>query len=182
MIFLPTQLPEVIQIQPSVYEDERGFFMEVYQNKLYYEAGIPFEFVQDNHSSSKKSVLRGLHYQISHTQGKLVRVVVGEIFDVAVDLRQSSPNFGQWVGFNLSAENKTLLWIPPGFAHGFYTQSERADVVYKTTDYFDPAGERCIRWDDPNLAISWPISEGERPIVSQKDQAGSYFRDAEVFA
>lgn len=182
MIFLPTQLPEVIQIQPSVYEDERGFFMEVYQKKLYYEAGIPFEFVQDNHSSSKKSVLRGLHYQISHTQGKLVRVVVGEIFDVAVDLRQSSPNFGQWVGFNLSAENKTLLWIPPGFAHGFYTKSERADVLYKTTDYFDPAGERCIRWDDPTLAISWPISEGESPIISQKDLAGCYFKDAEVFA
>ena len=181
MIFLPTQLPDVIQIRPCVHEDDRGYFMEVYQKKTFSEAGIPFEFVQDNHSSSKQYVLRGLHYQVNHTQGKLIRVVVGEIFDVAVDLRKSSPNFGRWVGVSLSAENKTLLWIPPGFAHGFFTQSEIADVFYKTTDYFEPAGERCIRWDDPNLAISWPIPENERPIVSKKDQAGSFLKDAEVF-
>ena len=182
MKFLPTPLPEVIQIQPGVHEDDRGFFMEVYQKKTFAQAGILSEFVQDNHSSSRQGVLRGLHYQVSHTQGKLVRVVSGEIFDVAVDLRKSSPNFGQWMGFNLSAENKAMLWIPPGFAHGFYTLSARADVFYKATDYFNAAGERCIRWDDPTLAISWPIPDGYEPLVSLKDQAGSFFKDAEVFA
>lgn len=182
MNFLPTDHPDVILIQPKVFGDERGFFMETYQKEIFNKSGIPHEFVQDNHSSSKRSTLRGLHYQVTHTQGKLIRVVIGEIFDVAVDLRQNSPHFGKWVGAVLSAENQDQLWIPPGFAHGFYTLSERADVVYKATDYFDPAGERCIRWDDPDLGICWPIPEHVVPIVSEKDAAGSSFVDAEVFA
>ena len=181
MKFISTDIPEVIRIEPRIFIDERGFFMESYQKLKFSKAGIHFEFVQDNHSSSKLSTLRGLHYQVTHTQGKLVRAVIGEIFDVAVDVRAGSPTFGNWVGVYLSAENKEQLWIPPGFAHGFYTVSERADVVYKATDYFDPAGERCIRWDDPDLGIEWPIPEGTLPLVSSKDQAGSFFADAEVF-
>lgn len=155
--------------------------MESYQKLAFSKAGINDEFVQDNHSSSQMGTLRGLHYQVTHTQGKLVRAVIGEIFDVAVDLRKTSPSFGEWVGIVLSAENKTQLWVPPGFAHGFYTLSDRADVIYKTTDYYDPEGERCIRWDDPDLAIKWPIPEGTEPLVSSKDQTGSFFLDAEVF-
>jgi len=178
---ISTDIPDVLRIQPKVYEDERGFFMETYQKMRYEKAGIPYEFVQDNQSSSRQSTLRGLHYQITHTQGKLVRVVVGEIFDVAVDLRQSSPYFGKWVGVYLSAENKEQFWIPPGFAHGFYTLSEQADVLYKATDYFDPSGERCIRWDDPALAIDWPIPGHTTPLVSAKDSASPFFKDAEVF-
>lgn len=181
MQFFHTAIPDVLKIKPKIFQDERGFFMEAYQKEKFSIAGIDFEFVQDNHSSSKKFSLRGLHYQISHTQGKLVRVVIGKIFDVAVDLRKSSPFFGKWIGVNLSAENKEQLWIPPGFAHGFLTMSERADVVYKTTDYFDPAGERTIRWDDPDLAIEWPIQEDASPLLSVKDAAGSSFKDAEVF-
>ena len=155
--------------------------MESFQKMKFSEAGIHSEFVQDNHSSSKQSTLRGLHYQVTHTQGKLIRVVIGEIFDVAVDLRKSSSTFGKWVGEYLSAENKHQLWVPPGFAHGFFTLSAQADVVYKATDYFDPAGERCIRWDDPDLAIEWPIPTGIEPLVSSKDQDGDTFSDAEVF-
>jgi len=181
MIFLSTNLPDVIRIQPEIYMDQRGFFMETFQLKQFSGAGIDFEFVQDNHSSSKELTLRGLHYQITHTQGKLVRAVIGEIFDVAVDLRKSSPNFGKWVGAHLSAENKEQLWIPPGFAHGFLALTARADVIYKTTDYFDPDGERTIRWDDPNLAIDWPIPQDASPLVSAKDAAGSSFKEAEVF-
>jgi len=182
MIFLSTRHPEVIRIQPEVFTDQRGFFMEAYQYEKFSEAGIDSSFVQDNHSSSKKLTLRGLHYQISHTQGKLIRVVIGEIYDVAIDLRKSSPYFGKWIGAALSAENKEQLWIPPGFAHGFLTMTERADVVYKTTDFFDPAGEHCIRWDDPDLAIEWPIPKDASPLLSAKDAAGSSFKDAEVFA
>jgi len=181
MKFILTKIQEVLRIEPKVFLDERGFFMESYQKFKFSEAGIHYEFVQDNHSSSIQGTLRGLHYQVKHTQGKLVRAVVGEIFDVAVDIRESSPTFGDWVGVILSSENKEQLWIPPGFAHGFFTLSEQADVVYKATDYFDPEGERCIRWDDPNLGIKWPIPEGTIPLVSSKDQDGSYFTDAEVF-
>lgn len=181
MKFIPTDIPEVIRIESKIFSDQRGFFMESYQKMKFSEAGIDYEFVQDNHSSSKQSTLRGLHYQVTHTQGKLVRVVIGEIFDVAVDLRKSSSTFGKWVGVYLSAENKHQLWVPSGFAHGFYTLSAQADVVYKTTDYFDSVGERCIRWDDPDLAIEWPISPETKPIVSLKDQSGSFLADAEVF-
>ncbi len=181
MTFSPTTNPDVIRIQPHFYQDDRGFFMESYQKEKYYQAGISLEFIQDNHSSSVKNTLRGLHYQITHAQGKLVRVVIGEIFDVAVDLRRSSPLFGTWVGATLSADGKEQLWIPPGFAHGFYTLSDRADVIYKTTDYYDPQGERCIRWDDLGLAIEWPFPKGEQPLLSKKDAAGQIFADAEVY-
>jgi dTDP-4-dehydrorhamnose 3,5-epimerase len=181
MEILQTAIPDVLRIQPKVYQDERGFFMEAYQKNKYLEAGIKNEFVQDNHSSSKQGTLRGLHYQITHTQGKLVRAVIGKIFDVAVDLRKSSPSFGKWVGAYLSAENKEQFWIPPGFAHGFFVLSEQADVIYKATDYFDPEGERCILWNDPNLAIDWPIPQDITPLVSEKDAGGSSFIDAEVF-
>ena len=182
MEFLSTNHPDVIHIKPKVYQDNRGFFMECYQQDLFKKAGISYNFVQDNHSSSSRSTLRGIHYQVSHTQGKLVRAVIGEIFDVAVDLRKSSPFFGKWVGVRLSESNKEQLWIPPGFGHGFYTLSERADICYKATDYFDPKGERCIRWDDPDLAVDWPIQAGTTPLVSQKDAAGVSLADAEVFS
>ncbi|MCB2202854.1 dTDP-4-dehydrorhamnose 3,5-epimerase [bacterium] len=181
MNFQKTAIPSVLLLQPKVISDNRGFFLESYQKKNFFKAGIPYDFVQDNHSSSVKSTLRGLHYQISHTQGKLVRVVIGKIFDIAVDLQKSSPFFGQWVGAVLSAENKRELWIPPGFAHGFLVLSEQADVIYKATDYYAPESERCIRWDDPKLAIDWPIPEGELPIVSEKDMMGLSFEEAEVF-
>lgn len=174
-------IPDVIKIQPTVYQDKRGFFMETYQKDLFSNAGINDEFVQDNHSSSAKNILRGLHYQVTHPQGKLVRVVIGEIFDVAVDLRASSPHFGRWVGVYLSAENKDQLWIPAGFGHGFFVLSDRADVVYKATDYYDPTSERTIRWDDPGLDIKWPIPTGQQPIISEKDAAGALFKEAEVF-
>jgi len=181
MKFIKTTITNVLRIQPKLYEDTRGFFMETYQKEEFSTNGIQYEFRQDNHSSSKRLTLRGLHYQISHTQGKLIRVVIGEIFDVAVDLRRSSPHFGKWVGVILSEKNKESFWIPPGFAHGFLALSDRADVTYKATDYYDPDGERCIRWDDPTLGIEWPIPEGESPIVSAKDSTGLSFRDAEVF-
>jgi len=177
----PTQHPEVVRIIPEVFEDERGFFMETYQQKIFADFGIPNVFVQDNHSSSRLGTLRGLHYQISHPQGKLVRVVIGEVFDVAVDIRKGSSRFGEWVGVTLSEENKHMLWVPPGFAHGFYVLSELADVLYKTTDYYDAEGERCIYWNDPQLAIDWHLAKGVAPILSQKDAAGVRFAEAEVF-
>ena len=179
--FIKTGIPDLIIVRPKVFSDIRGFFIETYQKERFTQAGITDEFVQDNHSSSAKWTLRGLHYQITHTQGKLVRVVFGEIFDVAVDLRKSSPFFGKWVGVYLSEDNKEQLWIPPGFAHGFLVLSDRADVVYKTTDYYDQTGERTIRWDDLDLAINWPIPNGEQPIISNKDAAGTHFKEAEVF-
>lgn len=182
MLFIPTEHPEVIRIIPKVYRDDRGFFMETYQKQAFSKAGINVNFVQDNHSSSAQNVLRGLHYQVSHIQGKLVRVLIGEIFDVAVDLRRHSPYFGKWSGVILSAKNKEQLWIPPGFAHGFFTLSETADVLYKTTDYYDAKGERCIRWDDPQLAIKWPIPDGVKPIISEKDKTGLSLKKAEVFS
>lgn len=181
MIITKMTIPDVLLIEPKVFRDPRGFFMESYQKEKFFQAGIPHEFVQDNHSRSVKSTLRGVHYQLTHTQGKLVRVVIGEIFDVAVDLRRSSPYFGGWVGAVLSEKNKREFWVPPGFGHGFFVLSERADVLYKATDYYDPTSERCIRWDDPTLAIVWPIPEGEAPIVSEKDRAGLSIEEAEVF-
>jgi dTDP-4-dehydrorhamnose 3,5-epimerase len=181
MNFSKTRHPEVLIVRPQVFYDTRGYFMETFQKEQFHDFGIEDDFVQDNQSSSSQFTLRGLHYQVKHTQGKLVRVVLGEIFDVAVDLRQNSPNFGVWVGVNLSEENKEQLWIPPGFAHGFLVLSERADVVYKTTDYYDRESERCIRWDDPDLNINWPLPEGVDPLVSEKDAGGNSFANAEVF-
>lgn len=181
MKFFPTKIPDVIIIKPNIFKDDRGFFMESYQKQAFTQAGIPYEFVQDNHSSSQIFTLRGLHYQVTQTQGKLVRAVVGEVFDVAVDLRRSSPFFGKWVSARLSAENKHQMWIPPGFGHGFLALSERADVLYKATDYYHKEGERSIRWDDPDLAIDWPIPEGEEPLISTKDANAPLLQEAEVF-
>ena len=181
MNFFATKIPDVFLIQPQIYKDERGFFMESYQKQRFRQAGIKYEFVQDNHSSSQGLTLRGLHYQITHPQGKLVRAIIGEIFDVAVDLRQYSPSFGRWVGAYLSAENKHQLWIPPGFGHGFLALSTRADVIYKATEYYDQEGERVIRWDDPDLAIDWPITDDTKPLTSKKDSNAPLFKDAEVF-
>lgn len=174
-------IPDVLLIEPKVFGDERGFFFESFNQKLFDEAvGSPVTFVQDNHSRSARNVLRGLHYQIQHPQGKLVRVVAGEVFDVAVDLRKSSPTFGQWVGEILSAENKRQLWVPPGFAHGFFVASETAEFLYKTTDYWFPEYERCILWNDPSLAIRWPSNTS--PTLSAKDQQGLWLDAAETFA
>ncbi|NCO57631.1 MAG: dTDP-4-dehydrorhamnose 3,5-epimerase [Nitrospirae bacterium CG18_big_fil_WC_8_21_14_2_50_70_55] len=167
MTFRETQLPGVIEIEPELFGDARGFFMEVYQREKYRAAGIDVEFVQENHSRSALRVLRGLHYQLRHPQGKLMRAVVGEIFDVAVDLRRASPHFGEWAGAVLSAENRRLLYIPPGFAHGFCVTSEVAEVVYQCTDYYDPEDERGILWSDPEIDVHWPITQ---PILSRKDQ------------
>jgi len=173
-------IPDVLVIEPQIFGDDRGFFYESYNQKVLLEkAGISQQFVQDNHSRSAKNVLRGLHYQIKQAQGKLVRVVVGSVFDVAVDLRKSSKTFGQWVGMHLIAENKQHLWVPAGFAHGFVVLSEYAEFLYKTTDYYAPEHERCILWNDPDLAIAWPI-QGE-PVLSAKDRAGKLLREAEVF-
>jgi dTDP-4-dehydrorhamnose 3,5-epimerase len=177
----PTALPEVLIVEPKVFGDERGFFYESFNAKVFAEAtGIHATFVQDNHSRSVRNVLRGLHYQIGQPQGKLVRVVVGEIFDVAVDLRKSSPNFGKWVGVSLSAENKRQLWVPEGFAHGFLVTSDIAEVLYKTTDYYAPESERSIRWDDAELGIQWPL-DGP-PILANKDRLAGTFAQAEYFA
>jgi len=177
----PTAIPEVFIIEPQVFGDERGFFFESFNRRQFTEMiGRDVDFVQDNHSRSAKNVLRGLHYQIQQPQGKLVRVVQGEVFDVAVDLRKSSPTFGQWVGEPLSAENKRQLWVPEGFAHGFVVLSETAEFLYKTTDYYAPAYECCIRWNDPTLQIKWP--QGIQPILSGKDASGALFTEAEVFA
>lgn len=176
-----TEIPDLLVIEPQLFGDERGFFYESYNEKVWQEkVGINQHFVQDNHSRSGKNILRGLHYQIQQPQGKLVRVVVGAVFDVAVDLRKSSKTFGQWVGTDLTAENKRLLWIPPGFAHGFLVLSEYAEFLYKTTEYYAPQHERTIVWNDPDLAIAWPIAA--EPILSAKDKAGKLFRDAEVYA
>ncbi len=177
----PTTLPGVLVVEPQVFGDARGFFLESFNKKAYEDAlGRTLDFVQDNHSSSSRGVLRGLHYQLPHPQGKLVRVVRGEVFDVVVDLRRGSPTFGRWVGETLSAENKRQLWIPEGFAHGFLVVSAEAEFLYKTTDYWHPEHERCIRWDDPELAIRWPL-DGAPPVVSAKDAKGSAFRDAALF-
>jgi dTDP-4-dehydrorhamnose 3,5-epimerase len=181
MKFIRTKIPEVLIIEPQVFEDSRGFFMETYQAEKFAQAGIGSEFVQDNHSRSSQYTLRGLHYQIRHAQGKLVRVVVGEIFDVAVDIRRSSPTFGRWVGVFLSAQDKRQLWVPLGFAHGFYVISEWAEVLYKATDYYDPKAERCILWEDSTLNVTWPIATSISPILSPKDLAGKLFKEAELY-
>ncbi len=181
MRFTPTEIPDVVLVEPVVHGDARGFFMETWHAARFAAAGIDARFVQDNHSRSVQGTLRGLHYQLCHPQGKLVRVVQGEVFDVAVDLRRGSPTFARWVGLRLSARNKRMLWIPAGFAHGFYVLSEEAEFVYKCTDYYAPECERCLRWDDPDLAIDWPLIEGAAPLVSAKDAAGAWLGEAEVF-
>ena len=181
MEFVPTALPDVVLIKPKVFDDPRGFFMETYREDRFTANGISQQFVQENHSASGKGVLRGLHYQIRQTQGKLVRVISGEIFDVAVDIRRSSPTFGQWVGIILSAENKHQLWVPVGFAHGFYVLSERAEVVYKVTDYYAPEWERSILWNDPQIGINWQLAKETPPVLSQKDLNGKPLAEAELF-
>ena len=176
----PLSIPEVFLIEPEVFGDERGFFFESFNQKAFEDAiGRPVSFVQDNHSRSAKNVLRGLHYQIQQPQGKLVRVTAGEIFDVAVDLRKSSPTFGQWAGAILSAENKHQLWVPEGFAHGFVVLSASADFLYKTTDYYAPEHERVVSWNDPQIAIAWP--EGIQPVLSTKDANAPSLDVAEIF-
>jgi dTDP-4-dehydrorhamnose 3,5-epimerase len=177
---IPTSIPDVLLIEPRVFPDERGFFLESYQKKQFQEAGIQADFVQDNHSKSCRGTLRGLHYQIQQSQGKLVRVISGEVFDVVVDLRKHSPTFGQWVGDTLSAENKRMLWVPEGFGHGFYVISLEAEVLYKASDYYAPQWERCILWNDPAIGIQWPL-KGEAPILSAKDAQGKLLAEAEVF-
>ncbi len=181
MNVISTEIPDVLIIEPKVFGDERGFFFESFNQRDWEEkTGVKACFVQDNHSRSVRNVLRGLHYQIRQPQGKLVRVISGQVFDVAVDIRRSSPTFGRWVGVILSAENKRQLWIPEGFAHGFLVLSDVAEFLYKTTDYWSPEHERSIIWNDPDLAIDWPV-EGE-PVLARKDAEGKAFRDAEVFA
>ena len=178
---MPLAIADVVRIEPDVFGDHRGFFMETWNARAFAAAGIDQTFVQDNHSKSALGTLRGLHYQISKPQGKLVRVAEGAVFDVAVDLRRRSASFGRWVGAALSAENKHMLWIPPGFAHGFYVTTPTADLLYKCTDFHAPDQERCIRWDDPALAIDWPLVHGRAPVLSAKDAAGHGFGDAEHF-
>lgn len=182
MNVIQTALPDVLIIEPRVFGDHRGFFMESWNRRHFAEAGLDLDFVQDNHSRSAQGILRGLHYQVEQPQGKLVRVTHGEVFDVAVDLRRSSPTFGQWVGVHLSAENHRMLWVPPGFAHGFYGISESVDFQYKCTDYYAPEHERCIRWDDPAIGIDWPLVDGKAPVLSAKDAAGTSLHEAELFA
>ena len=180
MQVIQTAIPEVLIIEPQVYGDERGFFFESFnQQKFEALTGVKTDFVQDNHSRSAANVLRGLHYQIQQPQGKLVRVVAGEVFDVAVDLRRQSATFGKWVGVNLSAENKRQLWVPAGFAHGFLVLKEGTEFLYKTTDYYAPQYERCIRWNDLEIGIEWPLAAD--PVLSAKDQLGLDFSQAEVF-
>lgn len=180
MVITPTEIPDVLLVEPTVYGDDRGFFYESFNQKVWEEAtGLRTVFVQDNHSRSVKNVLRGLHYQIGHPQGKLVRATVGEVYDVAVDLRRKSPTFGRWVGATLSAENKRQFWMPEGFAHGFVVLSDFAEFQYKTTDYYHPESERTILWNDPDLAIDWPFAG--TPILAKKDAAGLPFREAETF-
>ncbi len=186
MKIIETTIPEVCIIEPSVFGDERGFFFESYNEKVFMEhiketSGLDLNFVQDNHSRSSKNVLRGLHYQIKQAQGKLVRVVSGEVLDIAVDMRKSSPTFGKWVGENLSAENKKMFWVPPGFAHGFVVLSESADFLYKTTDYYAPEHERTLAWDEASLDIDWQLN-GETPTLSEKDKIGKSLDECETYA
>jgi dTDP-4-dehydrorhamnose 3,5-epimerase len=181
MQFIPTIIPDVVMIEPKVFGDQRGFFMETYRSSIFTASGITAQFLQDNHSGSRHGTLRGLHYQIRQAQGKLLRVVAGEIFDVAVDLRQSSPTFGQWVGEILSVGNRRQLWVPPGFAHGFYVLSEWAELIYKTTDFYAPEWERTLLWNDPAIGIDWPIPPSMQPVLSAKDQQGKLLADADLF-
>ncbi len=178
---IPTAIPEVLCLEPKVFGDARGFFFESFNARDFAQVtGLNVDFVQDNHSKSARGVLRGLHYQIQHAQGKLVRVTQGEVFDVAVDLRRGSPSFGYWVGERLSADNKRQLWVPPGFAHGFVVLSESAEFLYKTTDYWFPEHERSLLWNDPAIGIDWPITA--QPLLAPKDAAAALLRDAEVFS
>ncbi|MBC2742005.1 MAG: dTDP-4-dehydrorhamnose 3,5-epimerase [Desulfosarcina sp.] len=180
MNIFPTDISDILIIEPKVFGDDRGFFFESYNEKKFKEmTGVEVAFVQDNHSRSKQNVLRGLHYQIKQPQGKLVRVITGDVFDVAVDIRRFSPTFGKWIGECLTAENKKQMWVPPGFAHGFLVLSDVAEFIYKTTDYYAPEHERCIQWNDPDLSIHWPLTGN--PLVSEKDEKGVLFKDAEVF-
>lgn len=181
MQFIPTKIPEVVLIEPKIFEDPRGFFMETFRADRFSAAGIPQSFVQENTSRSQKGVLRGLHYQIHQAQGKLVRVTSGAVFDVAVDIRRSSPTFGKWVGIMLSAENRRQLWIPVGFAHAFLVTSDYADVVYKVTDYYAPEWERMILWNDPQIGIEWSLPADTAPILSSKDADGKPLAEAELF-
>jgi dTDP-4-dehydrorhamnose 3,5-epimerase len=180
MKFTPTAIKDVALIEPQVFGDRRGFFMETWRADKFAAAGIDLPFVQDNHSSSGRGILRGLHYQVKRPQGKLVRVISGEVYDVAVDIRRDSPTFGKWVGVALSAANRLMLWVPPGFAHGFYVMSEQAEFVYKCTEFYAPEYERGIRWNDPELAIIWPIAAGAAPVLSAKDENCAYLREAEI--
>jgi dTDP-4-dehydrorhamnose 3,5-epimerase len=182
LAFTPTRIPEVVEIMPRVLDDSRGFFLESWNARSFAQGGIDTTFVQDNHSRSRGAVLRGLHDQIHHAQGKLVRGVRGEVFDGAVDLRRSSATFGQWVGVWLSEEKHNMLWVPRGFAHGFYVTSDMADLLYKCTDYYSPEHDRTLRWDDHDVAVEWPLVNGEPPMVSAKDAAGKSLAEAETFA
>jgi len=181
MRFQTATISGLLLITPKVFGDERGFFMETYQARSFAEVGIDSSFVQDNHSRSKQGVLRGLHYQIRQPQGKLVRVILGEIFDVVVDIRRASPTFGKWVGVRLSAENRQQLWVPSGFAHGFYVLSEWAEVLYKATDFYAPQWERSILWNDPEIGIAWPLLSDVPLSLSAKDEQGALLKDAECF-
>jgi dTDP-4-dehydrorhamnose 3,5-epimerase len=179
MEFVPTRVPDVVLVKPRVLGDPRGYFLESWKANAFAAGGLPAEFVQDNHSHSAQWILRGLHYQVRQTQGKLVRVTRGAVFDVAVDMRKASPTFGQWVGAELSAENHLMLWVPPGFAHGFLTLTPEVDFLYKCTDYYAPQHERVLRWDDPAVGIDWPLPPGVSPQLSARDAQGAAFRDAE---
>ena len=179
MKVIETSLPGVLLLEPKVFRDDRGFFLESYNKRIFERFGIAAEFVQDNHARSRRNVLRGLHYQIRQPQGKLVRIVVGEVFDVAVDLRRRSPTFGRWVGVKLSADSKRMMWIPEGFAHGYLGLANTSEVLYKSTDYYAPDFQRSIAWNDPDLKISWPLQS--EPILSAKDRAAVQLRDAEVY-
>ena len=181
MLLTPTKIPEVIILSPKVFQDDRGDFLETYRKTDFAAAGIEYDFVQDNHAGSKEGVLRGLHYQIRQPQGKLVRVIWGEIYDVAVDLRKKSSSFGQAVGIKLSDRNKKQIWIPPGFAHGYYVLSDWAELSYKVTAYYAPEWERTILWNDPALRIEWPLLSDEHPILSENDKQGNLLKEAEVY-
>ncbi|MGB6489751.1 MAG: dTDP-4-dehydrorhamnose 3,5-epimerase [Steroidobacteraceae bacterium] len=181
MEFVPTDIPEVVLIRPKVFGDARGYFMESWEQRKFAAGGLDLQFVQDNHSHSARHILRGLHYQIQQPQGKLVRVVTGAVYDVAVDIRRSSSTFGKWVGLVLSAENHHMLWVPPGFAHGYLVLSDSADFLYKVTDFWAPNHERAILWNDPQIGVKWPLPTGVEPVLSGKDAAAAAFRDAEVY-
>jgi dTDP-4-dehydrorhamnose 3,5-epimerase len=180
MRLIPTPLPDLMLVEPIVHGDDRGFFLESWNARAFAEAGLDVAFVQDNHSRSARSVLRGLHYQAANPQGKLVRVVAGAVYDVTVDLRRSSPQFGRWFGVRLSAADKAMLWVPPGFAHGFLSLQDGSELLYKCTDFYDPASERSLLWSDPAIGIDWPL-DGAAPILSAKDAAGTPLAEAETF-
>lgn len=181
MKIIQTRIPEVVCIEPDIFGDERGFFIETWRNSWFDQLDLNLQFIQDNHSQSRKGILRGLHYQIVQPQGKLVRVIRGEVFDVAVDLRRHSDTFGKWAGLHLSAQNKRMLWVPPGFAHGFLVCSDEAEFVYKCTDYYAPEHDRTLKWDDPEIGIEWPLDDIPHVLLSQKDRNGQLLSNADVF-